>query len=138
MMAMFQQMMQQGMPQQNQRGPSVGNLGNKGNMGNKGGGTPIQDGANDWYCPTCCDRQFKNNATCRICGLSREHGLPNLPAWAADKFLEGYIIEQRVAEQFEALPPKLKQAVMAGGSLHGTRDPTAVLISRMSKVGAPR
>jgi hypothetical protein len=92
----------------------------------------------DWYCPKCYDLQFKGNAQCRICGLAREDGVQELSQLDAFKFLDGHDIEERVRQQFENLPPELQQAVMAGGSMHGARDPTAVLINRMSKAQCPR
>jgi len=104
--------------------------------GGKGGG--ITPGSLDWYCPNCYDLQFRNNDSCRICGTSKEFGVKDISSFNPDNFLRGHQIEPHVVEQFTNLSQEMKQAVMAGGSLHGARDPTAVLINRMVKAQCPR
>eukprot|EP00931_Biecheleriopsis_adriatica_P088578 TRINITY_DN6286_c0_g1_i1.p1 TRINITY_DN6286_c0_g1~~TRINITY_DN6286_c0_g1_i1.p1 ORF type:complete len:896 (+),score=116.45 TRINITY_DN6286_c0_g1_i1:130-2688(+) len=52
---------------------------------------------------------------------------------AVEQFLAKNRIQPHAADSFRALPPELQHLVHAAGSLDGARDPTAVLISRMSK-----
>jgi len=104
-----------------------------GGMGMGGGGNSIQPSANDWYCPNCYDLQFRNNDVCRICGTSREFGVKDISSLDPNTFLAGHDIQPQALEQFRNLPDEQKKVVMSGGSLHGARDPTAVLINRMAK-----
>lgn len=90
----------------------------------------------DWYCPNCYDLQFKHNENCRICGISRDKGVTQLTHLDPANFLKGHAIEPHVVQQFNTLPHEVQQQVMSGGSLHGARDPTAVLINRMSKTAS--
>jgi hypothetical protein len=85
----------------------------------------------DWYCPTCFDLQFQANDRCRMCGLPRKHGVTDLQHLDAGKFLQGHCVTAHAELQFRNLTPELQQTVMSGGSLHGARDPTAVLYKRM-------
>jgi hypothetical protein len=87
----------------------------------------------DWYCPRCCDLQFRKKQNCRICGLSRDQGVTLIQDLDVNRFLEGHCIEQATAEQFWGLTTELQHIVMSGGSLHGARNPTAVLCNRIRK-----
>mmetsp|Transcript_633 Transcript_633/g.1069 ORF Transcript_633/g.1069 Transcript_633/m.1069 type:complete len:823 (-) Transcript_633:181-2649(-) len=87
----------------------------------------------DWYCPMCFDLQFRANLKCRMCGLPREEGVTELRDLDANKFLQGHRVTAHVAERFRNLAPSLQQTVMSGGSLHGARDPTAVLSNRIRR-----
>jgi hypothetical protein len=87
----------------------------------------------DWYCPMCFDLQFRANLKCRMCGLPREEGVTELRDLDANKFLQGHRVTAHVAERFQNLAPGLQQTVMSGGSLHGARDPTAVLSNRIRR-----
>jgi hypothetical protein len=90
----------------------------------------------DWYCPKCFDLQFRANLKCRMCGLPREHGVTQLEQLNADRFLEGHNVTAYAAARFRSLAPDLQQTVMSGGSLHGARDPTAVLSNRIRRAEA--
>jgi hypothetical protein len=90
-------------------------------------------GLSDWYCPRCCDLQFRKNKLCRICGLSRDHGVTSLQDLDLNEFLKGHCIEPKTEDLFRNLSPRVQQIVMSGGSLHGAREPTAVLCNRMRK-----
>jgi len=50
-----------------------------------------------------------------------------------EAWLSQYPLEIHAADQFRQLPPNLQRLVMDAGSLADARDPSAVLISRMSK-----
>merc|ERR1712232_1524068 len=50
-----------------------------------------------------------------------------------EQFLVNNSIEEHGAQSFRQLPEAQQQLVMSAGSLGGSRDPTAVLISRMAK-----
>lgn len=102
-------------------------------MGPGLGGNGIQPSATDWYCPNCYDLQFKNNDVCRICGTSRDLGVKDISMLDPATFLAGHQIEPHAVEQFLVLSDEAKRAVMSAGSLHGARDPTAVLINRISR-----
>eukprot|EP00427_Karlodinium_veneficum_P023812 CAMPEP_0169100220 /NCGR_PEP_ID=MMETSP1015-20121227/20970_1 /TAXON_ID=342587 /ORGANISM="Karlodinium micrum, Strain CCMP2283" /LENGTH=420 /DNA_ID=CAMNT_0009161145 /DNA_START=68 /DNA_END=1330 /DNA_ORIENTATION=- len=107
----------------------------KGKGKGKGGGN-IQPSPSDWYCPNCYDLQFRNNDACRICGTSREFGVKDINSFDPNTFLAGHQIDPQAVQQFMNLPDDQKRLVMQGGSLHGARDPTAVLINRMAKARA--
>jgi hypothetical protein len=99
-------------------------------------GAVIPHVGEDWYCPKCFDLQFRANLKCRMCGLPREHGVTQLEQLDADRFLEGHNVTAYVAARFRSLAPNLQQIVMSGGSLHGARDPTAVLSNRIRRAEA--
>lgn len=101
--------------------------------GGKGVASP---GALDWYCPNCYDLQFKNNDICRICGTDRAFGVKDITQLDPENFLTGHDIEAERVIEFNSLSTDMKKTVMSGGSLHGARDPTAVLVNRMSKARA--
>jgi hypothetical protein len=90
----------------------------------------------DWYCPNCFDLQFCSNLRCRMCGLPRDQGVKELRNLDADRFLQGHRVTEYVATRFQNLGPELQQTVMSGGSLHGARDPTAVLADRIRRAEA--
>lgn len=87
----------------------------------------------DWYCPICFDLQFRANSKCRMCGLPCEQGVKDLRDLDANQFLQGHRVTAHMATKFRNLAPELQQTVMSGGSLHGARDPTAVLSNRIRK-----
>jgi len=90
----------------------------------------------DWYCPNCFDLQFCSNFRCRMCGLPRDQGVIELWNLDADRFLQGHRVTEYVATRFQNLGPEMQQTVMSGGSLHGARDPTAVLADRIRRAEA--
>merc|ERR1719502_2088397 len=85
----------------------------------------------DWICPGCLDLQFARNAACRKCNTPN----PNLTKVdpVVDEFLLRFNIQDHAAVRFKALDKETQQSIMNRGSLEDARDPTAVLISRMSK-----
>lgn len=86
----------------------------------------------DWYCPSCNDLQFQRNATCRKCGAANP--VEGASAEDVSNFLSSHHIQPSVAEQFRNLAPGLQKLCMEKGSMADARDPTAVLISRMTAV----
>jgi hypothetical protein len=120
------------------KGPSVPSSETKTNRKTKQTqkSTIIPQVGEDWYCPMCFDLQFRANLKCRRCGLPREYGVTEVEHLDADRFLEGHTVTTHVAARFRSLAPNLQQAVMSGGSLHGARDPTAVLSNRIRKAEA--
>merc|ERR1712113_747210 len=105
-------------------------------------GTPLREyeKPGDWTCTSCGDLQFAKNANCRMCGAPK----PGVKE-AREEILkhgqspENWIamhpdLELRAKEKFLAMDPKLQLVVMKKGTLHGTRDPTAVLMSRIKLV----
>jgi len=98
------------------------------------------DKEGDWYCPGCADRQFRKNATCRNCGTPREQGVQSLNELGdpLNIFLKNQSIQPHVEAQLRSLSPDMQKMVIERGSLHGARDPTAVLIKRMNELNCPR
>jgi len=98
------------------------------------------DKEGDWYCPGCADRQFRKNATCRNCGTPREQGVQSLNELPdpLNIFLQNQNIQPHVEAQLRSLQPDMQRMVIERGSLHGARDPTAVLIKRMNELNCPR
>lgn len=90
----------------------------------------------DWYCSVCHDLQFARNAQCRTCGGARADveasGPSQLPS--AEEFVEGHDIDEEKKRSFLSMDRTTQQAIIAKGTLTGSRDPTAVLVSRMKQV----
>merc|ERR1719355_214793 len=56
------------------------------------------------------------------------------PQWHdPEQFLRMNNVEEHGASSFRQLPDATQQLIISAGSLGGSRDPTAVLITRMSK-----
>lgn len=69
-------------------------------------------------------------------GMGLLPGMPNYTSLTADPEVEAFLainpVDQQAAARFRALPLELQRLVLArGGSLVGTRDPSAVLMSRV-------
>merc|ERR1712048_298695 len=83
----------------------------------------------DWVCPGCLDLQFARNATCRKCQT------PNPTLQVADPVVDEFLlsneIQDHAAMRFKGLDKATQEMIMSRGSLEGSRDKTAVLMSRM-------
>eukprot|EP00928_Gymnodinium_smaydae_P026596 TRINITY_DN20830_c0_g4_i1.p1 TRINITY_DN20830_c0_g4~~TRINITY_DN20830_c0_g4_i1.p1 ORF type:complete len:315 (+),score=45.32 TRINITY_DN20830_c0_g4_i1:43-987(+) len=86
----------------------------------------------DWYCANCHDLNFAKNPDCWRCGAARRAGANRIPT--PEQFLKGHVLKPEVVEQFMGMEPEHQKAIIIRGSLHGSRDPTSVLISRINSV----
>jgi len=82
--------------------------------------------------------QFSRNTVCRRCGHPKPGpGEVSAPITAdaspldVENFLLANMVNDQAAQQFREMPPDKQRVVMNRGSLADSRDPTAVLISRM-------
>jgi len=96
--------------------------------------------AGDWYCGKCHDLQFAKNEKCRNCGAQKSEGeaidSATLQLPDAATFMAAFDIDYNIKERMMNLDPALQANVIAKGSLHTARDPTAVLASRIGQVQA--
>lgn len=93
-----------------------------------------------WYCGGCVDFQFGQNQQCRLCGSPRSEGVQDYYELKdpIEMFLYGHTVEDHVATQLRELPADMQKKVIDGGSLKGARDPTAVIIKRLSSLNVAR
>jgi len=88
----------------------------------------------DWYCSVCHDLQFAKNEVCRTCNTPRAMAdTGEIPKLDALTWISMFTVEEDKKEQFLNMTTQMQEAIIAEGTLHGARDPTAVLISRMNK-----
>merc|ERR1719343_746705 len=85
----------------------------------------------DWICPGCLDLQFARNAQCRKCNTPNPKLLTTDPV--VDEFLLSNGIQDHAAMRFKGLDKETQERIIARGTLEGSRDPTAVLMSRMNQ-----
>jgi len=88
----------------------------------------------DWYCSVCHDLQFARNETCRTCNTPRAVAdTGDIPKLDAVQWISMFQIDEDKKEQFLGMDPQMQQNIIGEGTLHGARDATAVLVSRMNK-----
>jgi len=97
--------------------------------------TMVMNNPGDWVCKGCGALQFARNDRCRDCLAERPipEGLKDLPHRDVEEFLNSNKIQEHAKDSFRNLATTTQQLIMAAGTLGFARDPTAVLISRMSK-----
>lgn len=95
----------------------------------------VMSNPGDWFCYGCGDLQFAKNERCKSCGGEKPmpESIKDLPVQDVEKFLQESQIQEHAADSFRKLAPGTQQLIIAAGSLGEARDPTAVLITRMSK-----
>jgi hypothetical protein len=100
-------------------------------LGGKGSQGPRQG---DWYCSICNDLQFAKNEACRTCNTPRALAdTGEVPKLDANQWIAGFQIDEDKKQQFLNMTVAMQEAIISEGTLHGARDPTAVLVSRMNK-----
>merc|ERR1719310_1058042 len=88
----------------------------------------------DWYCSVCHDLQFAKNEVCRTCNTPRAMAdTGEIPKLDALQWISMFQIDEDKKEQFLGMEPQMQQNIIGEGTLHGARDATAVLVSRMNK-----
>merc|ERR1719331_1204627 len=88
----------------------------------------------DWYCSVCHDLQFAKNEVCRTCNTPRAMAdTGEIPKLDALTWISMFTVEEDKKEQFLNMTTQMQEAIISEGTLHGARDPTAVLVSRMNK-----
>jgi len=113
-------------------GQAIQNAKGSQQMGGGGGGHGPRVG--DWYCSICHDLQFAKNESCRTCNTPRAMAdTGEVPQLDAVQWVSMFQIDEDKKQQFLSMDPSLQEAIIADGTLHGARDPTAVLVSRMSR-----
>lgn len=88
----------------------------------------------DWYCSICNDLQFAKNDVCRMCNTPRSMAdTGEAPKLDAVQWVSMFAIEEDKKLQFLNMSADHQEKIIGQGTLHGARDPTAVLVSRMGK-----